>query len=331
MSLGIDLRKVHLKPRGKNSKIAYHWRCLMHRLAPLFWLRRRSKELLNSLDSRPDREYILERVDYCCKLRDETPILGRHVIGEMHNNLGAPRNYYRDFFEYSRFFNPSLMIDCDFGDNTAILPTPSIIKSRPISESNETCVLCNLDKVRHFVFLKDKRSFGSKQNKAIFRGACYQPHRKDFMEKYFNSEWVDCGDTGNKPANPAWRVRPITLYDHLKYKFVVSIEGNDVASNLKWVMSSNSIAVMPKPKYETWFMEGKLIPNYHYIEIKPDYSDLPERLQYYIDHPDEANKIIQNAHEYVKQFQDKDREDLIHLLVLRKYFSLTNPGKELMK
>ena len=78
-------------------------------------------------------------------------------------------------------------------------------------------------------------------------------------------------------------------------------------------------------------MEGKLIPNCHYIEIKPDYSDLPERLQYYIDHSDKAKKIVQNAHEYVKQFQDKDREDLIHLLVLKKYFSMTNPGQKLMK
>ena len=32
------------------------------------------------------------------------------------------------------------------------------------------------------------------------------------------------------------------------------------------------VAVMPKPKYESWFMEGKLIPNYHYILIKDDYS-----------------------------------------------------------
>ena len=70
----------------------------------------------------------------------------------------------------------------------------------------------------------------------------------------------------------------------------MALEGNDVASNLKWVMSSNSIAVMPRPTCETWFMEGKLIPNYHYIEIKPDYSDLPEKLQYYIDHPEEAKK-----------------------------------------
>ncbi len=328
MAFGIDLRKVHLKPRGKNSKVAYHLRCLMHRLAPLWWLRHRSKYLINSLDSRSDKDYILERVGYYCKITTETRLDGEYSLISMPKGKS---NYFRDLFEYSRFFDGKLLVDTAFGDNTIVPPTPSILKSRPIGSDNQNCVVCNLDKVRHFTFLKDKRSFESKSNKAIYRGASYQPHRVAFMEKYFDSNWVDCGDTSPKPVKQEWGKPLITLYDHLKYKFVISIEGNDVASNLKWIMSSNSIAVMPKPKYETWFMEGKLVPNYHYIEIKSDYSDLPERLQYYIDHPEEAKKIIENAHEYVKQFQDKDREDLIHLLVLRKYFSLTNPDQELMK
>ena len=71
-------------------------------------------------------------------------------------------------------------------------------------------------------------------------------------------------------------------------------------------------------------MEGKLIPNYHYIEVKKDFSDLEERLQHYIDHPEEAEAIIQHAHEYVNQFRDKEREKLISLLVLKKYFEITN-------
>lgn len=118
-----------------------------------------------------------------------------------------------------------------------------------------------------------------------------------------------------------------TLWEHLKYKFVLALEGNDVASNLKWVMSSNSVAVMPRPEYETWFMEGELIPNYHYIEIKSDYSDLEERLNYYIVHEDEALQIIQHAHEYVAQFKNKKREKLISLLVLQKYFQMTGQVK----
>ena len=51
----------------------------------------------------------------------------------------------------------------------------------------------------------------------------------------------------------------MTINEQLHYKFILCSEGNDVASNLKWVMSSNSIAVMPKPKFETWFMEGILV------------------------------------------------------------------------
>ena len=320
--------KIHFKPRGKNSRLSYHWRCLCHRLAPRWWLSSRAKALLDSLDNRADKDYILERVNYYCRLFEETRIDGQYTLGTMPKNRS---NYFRDFFEYARFFASGLKVDVIFEDNRRIPQTPSIMKSRPLGEGIENCVLCNLDKVRHFTFLKDKRSFESKDNKAIFRGAVYQPCRIDFMEKYFGSDWVDCADTGNKPLKPEWRQPQITLYDHLIYKFILAIEGWDVASNLKWIMSSNSIAVMPKPTVETWFMEGTLIPDYHYIEIKPDYSDLPERLQYYIDHPEEAKKIVENAHEYVKQFQDKDREDLIHLLVLKKYFSLTNPNHDLMK
>ena len=92
-----------------------------------------------------------------------------------------------------------------------------------------------------------------------------------------------------------------TIREHLDYKFIMALEGNDVASNLKWVMSSNSIAVMTRPTCETWFMEGKLIPDYHYIEIKDDLSDLEEKLNYYIAHPAEAEQIVEHAHEYVSQ------------------------------
>lgn len=100
----------------------------------------------------------------------------------------------------------------------------------------------------------------------------------------------------------------------------MAIEGNDVASNLKWVMSSNSLAVMPRPTCETWFMEGTLIPDYHYVEVKDDFSDLEEKLHYYITHPEKAEEIIAHAHEYVAQFRDKKREELLQVMVMEHYF-----------
>ena len=159
----------------------------------------------------------------------------------------------------------------------------------------------------------------------IFRGKVKgKPSRKLFMEMYFHHPMCDLGDVSKNTADPAeWRTEKKTINEHLDYKFIMALEGIDVASNLKWVMSSNSIAVMPRPTCETWFMEGTLIPNYHYIEIKPDFSDLEERLNYYIEHVDKSLEIIRHAHEYVSQFKDKRRENLISLLVLDKYFKMT--------
>ena len=88
-------------------------------------------------------------------------------------------------------------------------------------------------------------------------------------------------------------------------------------------MSSNSLAVMPPPTYETWFMEGTLIPDYHYVAIKPDYSDLEEKLNYYIQHPEKAEEIIQHAHDYIKPYRNNRLNKLISLLVIDKYFEKT--------
>ena len=92
-------------------------------------------------------------------------------------------------------------------------------------------------------------------------------------------------------------------------------------------MSSNSVAVMPKPKYESWFMEGKLIPDYHYIQIKDDYSDVEEKINYYIKNTDKLKIISKNANEYISQFKDKESEKIISILVMEKFFSLTNQKK----
>lgn len=144
------------------------------------------------------------------------------------------------------------------------------------------------------------------------------------MRKFFGNPLVDCANTAEKSDLPAeWNAPLITLYDHLKYKFVIALEGMDVASNLKWVMSSNSIAIMPRPKYESWFMEGRLKPAIHYIEIKEDYSDLEEKIRYYSTHIEESEAVIRNAHAFVDQFRDPVREELISILVIAKYFQHT--------
>ena len=180
-----------------------------------------------------------------------------------------------------------------------------------------------LNKVRHFIYVNDAKPFSEKKNKLIGRGVVKTQNRVHFFEKYFNHLMCDLGQI-NQEKNRHWIKNKITIDDHLAFKFILCLEGYDVASNLKWVMSSNSLAVMPQPKYESWFMEGTLIPDYHYIHIKDDYSDLEEKLNYYIEHTDKALEIITNANTFVSQFRNEKCEDLISLTVLHKYFDKTD-------
>jgi hypothetical protein len=270
-----------------------------------------------------DSEYVQKRVDYYNKL-DKVCELSTSVSPISELKLGKKdKTYFFDTYEYTRYFNPKLRASFLFGDVIHVPSEPSIVKSRPIDGDVGNSILLKLDKVRHFLFVNDKKSFESKKNMLIGRGKAHQPHRIRFLEMYFNHPMCNIGQV-NRNINLQFIASRMTISEQLEYKYILCLEGNDVASNLKWVMSSNSLAVMPKPIYETWFMEGTLIPNYHYIEIKADYTDLEEKMVYYSSHTDEALKIIENAHQYVNQFKNKEQEDLISLLVLKKYFVKTN-------
>ncbi len=312
---------------AKNSKLLYYLRGYSMLLCPKFLLRRATKRILRRATASPQKEYLQQRVNYYCKLQQgaklpsDAPTLGEHTL----KNKRGGSVYFFDSYELTRHFPNHLRWLLKGGDVTTIPPYPTFVKSRPIAGDNANSVLLKMDKVRHFFFVNDTIPFEEKENIIIFRGdANGKPGRIRFFEKWFGHPLCDLRDTAGHSVNPAqWKGPGITVTAHLKYRYIMALEGVDVASNLKWVMSSNSIAVMPRPLYETWFMEGTLIPNYHYIEIKPDYSDLIERVEYYNNHIDEAKEIIRHANEYVQQFRDKKREKQISLLVLQKYFEQT--------
>lgn len=307
----------------KKPKFIYYAENFAKYLYPKFLCRLTTKRILQGVEKRNDYDYIVDRVNYYNKLNSGFTTENDGVmVGDFAFSKKIKSTYFFDTYEYVRFFSSASRFSFVFGDVRDIPTIPSIVKSRPIEGNNTNSILLNLDKHRHFVFIKDTIPFVKKDNKIIFYAAMsHRPHRIDFMKKYFGHPECMCGDVSYHETIPKeWFVGKISLQKHLTHKFVLALEGFDVATNLKWTMSSNSLAVMPKPKYETWFMEGRLIPNYHYVEIKDDYSDLLERMNYYVENPVEAQKIIKNANDYIAQFQNKKRENIIALLVLQKYF-----------
>ena len=311
---------------GKNSKLDYYIANALRYIVPDSICRIKLEKTLSESYNSQERDYIENRVAYYNRLNVFKSLSQRAKRLSEFKLKGEKSAYFFDTYQYTRWFDKSYRMDYLFGDIIHVPETPSIVKSRPITGDNENSVLLNLDKVRHFTFLNDKIPFRDKADKFIFRGHIIgKPNRIRFMEMFFNHPMCDSGIISPSPQFPKeWPKKSISLWAHLDYKFIMALEGNDVASNLKWIMSSNSVAVMPRPVYETWFMEGRLIPDYHYIEIKDDFSDLIEKLNYYIDNPEMAESIVSNAHEYVAQFMNRKRERLISLMVLDKYFKLTS-------
>ena len=308
----------------KKIKLFYYLRTYLLQFTPSYYSRWYQKYLKNKFSSAEEMNLIEKRVNYYNKLSPNTAIGDSNVPISFLTRKNTKTVYYFDSVEYLNYFKETLKINILFGDITHTPETPSLVKSRPIF-NNKNSIVLKLNKIRHFVFINDKVDYSDKKDQLIGRGHVVEQKalRVSFLEKHFDNPNCDIGQINDFGDNK-WKVDFMPIYKQLEYKFILCWEGNDVASNLKYVMSSNSLAISTRPKYETWFMEGTLIGGVHYVEIKDDFSDLDEKLTYYSKNIDEAKKVIKNANAYTKKFQNKKREDLISILVLEKYFKNTN-------
>jgi len=312
--------------RHKNNKPWYYALNHIRRFLPSSFYQKQLAKKLESLREY-DADYVAKRVNYYNRLEKPCNLSGSAISLSQFKLGKKQKTYFFDSHEYTRYFNQQLRAHFLFGDISYVPDVPSIVKSRPIEGDVSNSVVLNLDKIRHFLFVNDTKRFEDKKNMLVGRSKARQAHRLRFLEMYFHHPLCNIGQV-NTDVNLQFLANRMTISEHLDYKFILCLEGNDVASNLKWVMSSNSLAVMPRPLYETWFMEGTLIPDYHYVLIKDDYSDLAERMRYYSTHIEEALQIIEHAHQYISQFSNKAQEDLISLLVLQKYFQHTGQLSE---
>jgi hypothetical protein len=309
-------------PSLHTRKVSFYLRSFLLSLIPNFiWRKEYAAIKINDLAFQGND--ISSRVNYYCKINSVFDLpKSKKKIGDL-SVFKEPSAPCYDLLRYLRYFPVDKLFLSDLTDQRDVPIQATFVKCRPVSDENENYVLLKLNSSRFYDFAQDKIVFTDKRNKAIFRGPCHKPHRKEFIKKCYGLPNTDIGDT-RKAVEGEEFFRTFTSRDEqLKNKFIISIEGNDVASNLPWIMASNSLAFMTKPKFEGWFMQGRLIPNHHYVLLQDDYSDLEEKIDYYSSNTDEALEIINNAQNHVAQFFDNKRELMISLLVLEKYFRLS--------
>ena len=288
-----------------------------------FWL----KYLTKTFDDQiPDEKYFelhKSEIDYYCKI--DQPVSLEKGIKVRDINLLKNSGYTYDLYTILYPFREELNFNFIPGDVTTVPEYPAFLKSRPIEGKNDNSVLLPLDSQRHFRFVNDRIRFADKLDGVVWRGAAYQEHRQRFLESCSGLSFINAGNTAvQKNGNVPFAKPKMSINEQLKYKFVLSLEGNDVATNLKWIMSSNSVCMMPRPKYETWFKEGTLIPNYHYIEVLDDYSNIKEIFEEYLKNEKECLSIIKNANNFVGGFLNYDQRLMISRLVVSRYQDLCN-------
>jgi len=245
------------------------------------------------------------------------------------DNYDTKVKYYindlRKYFINSEIKNFNIYIA--FGDVNVKMKKYCFTKSRPIDLTNNFNILLNLNTPRHWEGLDNVKKydipFDKKNNKIIWRGASTGNKRVKFVEKYQNHQNknidIKFSNLCQNVINNNYILNKLSTQEQLQSKFLISIEGNDVATNLKWILYSNSVVIMPKPTICSWIMEDKLISGTHYIEIKSDYSDLEEKYKWCLNNLEECKKIAENSKTYIEQFLNQENEKKITNKIIEIY------------
>jgi hypothetical protein len=195
------------------------------------------------------------------------------------------------------------------------------------------------------------RDFLKKDSKVFWRGApsghdfittdmksTRRAYRAILLRDHFNTENIDVGVCFNTTIHANilksididinyYKKPPVSKEQFLNHKYILSIEGNDNDSGLRWKLNSNSIVLMPNPRCYTWLIESQLSPYVHYVPVSNDFSDLQEKFEWCQDNQQECLEIINNAHKYMQQFNDESREQEIERRVIAQYYKIINDIK----
>ena len=266
-----------------------------------------------------------------------------------HFSSGYAKNFEK-IVSTTRFKNHKAIVmigdSRDLGEHIAFAKTRAIHNS----EGKYTLLKC-FNQRRHWDYsqitsihkrpLPEVLRFSDKKNTAIWRGCanggewgwdlrpgnrfCLVEHALNNPSPLFDIKFSKYPrETLKEVYYPVATGKPYPIHKMREHKYIISVEGNDKDTGLNWKLKSNSAVLMARPRITSWLMEEKLIPNFHYIELRDDFKDLEEKIEWCNNHYKEVIEIIKNAHHFMSQFEDESREDLIQEKTIEKHFELVD-------
>ena len=245
---------------------------------------------------KPDiqREYLRNLNGYCTLLdRNNVQFRGTTIGKERLRFVSLPGRRRRP-----------LSFWVQVGDHVPTISLPTVTKSRSVQ--NRCGALMPLNFNRHWKDISfncnSASQWANKSNSFVWRGVT--TGRTNLRRDYVHAMAASHNVKFNRvvQGKEAWapngtRGKALSRCEQLQHKYVLSLPGNDVATNLKWLMAQNSVIVMPTPRKEGWLMEGLLLPWVHYAPLdNPDQAS--ELLAWLNAHEDECLAMVRNANRH---------------------------------
>lgn len=243
--------------------------------------------------------------------------------------LKSRKSYDKDILRYVGFSEyKKLWFQC--GDDPYIGPEyPVLVKTRDTLDKDSKGIIGNLNSVRHWCLHKDTTPWEDKKNGFIWRGSDtgydkIKNPRIEFVKK-FHEDY----DVGFAQYVQNYKYDSnIYLNEYVKgfkspkeimsYKYLPIIDGNDKSSSLNYILFSDCVPIMPKPRFHSWLCEKFLLPDVHYVECKPDFSDFLDLVEWCRSNDEKCKKIAENGRYFIeKNFLNASNEDKIEQEIIK--------------
>lgn len=148
--------------------------------------------------------------------------------------------------------------------------------------------------------------WNTRKSQVVWRGAssgCEWPSlRLKTIRELHGQPFADvCFVTGGWPENDNQIPNHLfgdrlTIDEQLQYKYMLSIDGNGAASNIEWIFASGCVPIFVIGDGVDFWFRYLLQDGVNCILASP--TDIVERVQWLVDHDEEAEHLAQNAMEF---------------------------------
>ena len=130
--------------------------------------------------------------------------------------------------------------------------------------------------------------------KAVWRGVKWtnEEVRGNLLDATAGKDWADVVEINWQNKTDVMR-----MDDMCRYMFVIHTEGRSWSGRLKFLLNCDSLPIVHNLDWTAEFYH-LLVPegsDQNYIPVEKNFSNLEDRVKYYLDHPQQAQRIADNA------------------------------------